>query len=417
MGNLSRPCGRLRRRRPASLRACARSLGAPARKTDGPRRSRGNSTPGGAQQPSSFDTTCNTTAFGSRREAAPAFGSADDNRYLPRRRGAGGRAAPAAGRRGLRGAARASPSAARPPPPPRRSSSASSRSCWTAFSYFSHLLNITEDVGELRRQRAAGREGAAPAHGSIAAALAGLEAAGAQPDEVRAWLGAMTISPVLTAHPTEVQRKSIQDCEREVSRLLQVRSFAAIEIGAPSAALEEAAAGAVAGAKASAGGVIGSSSAVSLASMALVAEDGAASAGTGASAGTHAPPLAPAPAPAPAPTVLCALTGEELADAEARLFRHMITLWQTAMLRLTKLKVTDEVNNAIEFHAITFLVVVPRLNASPPAAAALPTNGAAASAVPPPPVAADALTPCPPLTDVGHAAMSTRRCGGYLCQR
>ena len=254
-------------------------------------------------------------------------------------------------------------------------------------------------------------------HGSIAAALAGLEAAGAQPDEVRAWLGAMTISPVLTAHPTEVQRKSIQDCEREVSRLLQVRSFAAIEIGAPSAALEEAAAGAVAGAKASAGGVIGSSSAVSLASMALVAEDGAASAGTGASAGTHAPPLAPAPAPAPAPTVLCALTGEELADAEARLFRHMITLWQTAMLRLTKLKVTDEVNNAIEFHAITFLVVVPRLNASPPAAAALPTNGAAASAVPPPPVAADALTPCPPLTDVGHAAMSTRRCGGYLCQR
>ena len=255
-----------------------------------------------------------------------------------------------------------------------------------AFSYYSHLLNITEDVEELRRQRAAGREGAAPAHGSIAAALARLEAAGVQPDEVRAWLGAMTISPVLTAHPTEVQRKSIQDCEREVSRLLQVRSFAAIEIGAPSAALVEAAAGA--GAGTGAGGVVSSSSAVSLASMALAAESGATGAGTGTSAGTQAPPLAPLPAPTP--TVLCALTGEELADVEARLFRHMITLWQTAMLRLTKLKVTDEVNNAIEFHANTFLVVVPRLYASleqrlarmataAPAAAALPMNGAAAS--------------------------------------
>ena len=65
---------------------------------------------------------------------------------------------------------------------------------------------------ELRRQRAAGREGAAPAHGSIAAALARLEAAGVQPDEVRAWRGAMTILPVLTATPDRgVQRKSIRN--------------------------------------------------------------------------------------------------------------------------------------------------------------------------------------------------------------
>ena len=78
---------------------------------------------------------------------------------------------------------------------------------------------------------------------------------------------------------------------------------------------------------------------------------------------------------------------------EALLFRHMITLWRTAMLRLTKLKVTDEVNNAIEFHANTFVVVVPRLYASleqrlarmataATAAAALP---AAAFAAPPSP--------------------------------
>ena len=37
---------------------------------------------------------------------------------------------------------------------------------------------------------------------------------------MRRWLGEMAVVPVLTAHPTEVQRRSIQDCEREISNAL-----------------------------------------------------------------------------------------------------------------------------------------------------------------------------------------------------
>ena len=36
-------------------------------------------------------------------------------------------------------------------------------------------------------------------------------------------LGDLHVSPVLTAHPTEVQRKSILDAERAIGSLLQAR--------------------------------------------------------------------------------------------------------------------------------------------------------------------------------------------------
>jgi phosphoenolpyruvate carboxylase len=172
-----------------------------------------------------------------------------------------------------------------------------------AFSYFSHLLNIAEDVEELRKQRAAARSGgsaaaaAAAARGTIAGALVKLDAAGVDGARAAAWLSDMVISPVLTAHPTEVQRKSIQDCAREVSRLLQVRVFA--EVGE--------------------GGELSSSS---------------------------------------------SLSEEEIGEVESRMYRQVLTLWQTAMLRLVKLKVTDEVNNGLEFYRGTFLSVVPKLYAS-----------------------------------------------------
>ena len=36
------------------------------------------------------------------------------------------------------------------------------------------------------------------------------------------------MSPVLTAHPTEVQRKSILDCQMEIARLLALRDRVAL---------------------------------------------------------------------------------------------------------------------------------------------------------------------------------------------
>src|SRR5438552_2784783 len=94
-----------------------------------------------------------------------------------------------------------------------------------AFSYFSHLSNIAEDQHHNRRRRAALLAGGAAQPGSISHALAQLDAAGIAGTAVRSFLKNALISPVLTAHPTEVQRKSILDAERDIARLLAERDL------------------------------------------------------------------------------------------------------------------------------------------------------------------------------------------------
>src|SRR6267143_227438 len=85
-----------------------------------------------------------------------------------------------------------------------------------AFSYFSHLLNIAEDAHQNRRRNAHAEAGAARRPGSFAFAL---DKAGSQ-EAVAAWFERARVSAVLTAHPTEVQRQSILECEREIARLI-----------------------------------------------------------------------------------------------------------------------------------------------------------------------------------------------------
>src|SRR3954452_22886555 len=78
-----------------------------------------------------------------------------------------------------------------------------------AFSYFSHLANIAEDQHHIRRRRIHQLAGSASQKGSIEHALDGLQKAGVANAQVRKFFKEALISPVLTAHPTEVQRKSI----------------------------------------------------------------------------------------------------------------------------------------------------------------------------------------------------------------
>ena len=92
-----------------------------------------------------------------------------------------------------------------------------------AFSYFSHLANIAEDQHHNRRRRAHLLLGSAPQQGSVAFALSKLDDAGVSGAMVRTFFRDALISPVLTAHPTEVQRKSILDAEHEIARLLAQR--------------------------------------------------------------------------------------------------------------------------------------------------------------------------------------------------
>ncbi|MEI7455554.1 MAG: phosphoenolpyruvate carboxylase [Nitrosomonadales bacterium] len=92
-----------------------------------------------------------------------------------------------------------------------------------AFSYFSQLTNIAEDLHHNRRHRAHLKAGSPPKNGSLMLALDRIEEKQVSPEALQAFLDSALISPVLTAHPTEVQRKSILDCHLIISSLLSNR--------------------------------------------------------------------------------------------------------------------------------------------------------------------------------------------------
>src|SRR5712671_3748031 len=92
-----------------------------------------------------------------------------------------------------------------------------------AFSYFSHLANIAEDQNNIRQMRARSTAGGAPPPGTLALTLAHARAAGFSAADLRRFFASALVSPVLTAHPTEVRRKSTIDRETEIAALLERR--------------------------------------------------------------------------------------------------------------------------------------------------------------------------------------------------
>ncbi len=92
-----------------------------------------------------------------------------------------------------------------------------------AFSYFSQLSNIAEDLHHNRRHRAHLKAGSAPKDGTLQLALDRLQEKKIDNKTLQAFLDNALVSPVLTAHPTEVQRKSILDCQLIISSLLSNR--------------------------------------------------------------------------------------------------------------------------------------------------------------------------------------------------
>ena len=167
-----------------------------------------------------------------------------------------------------------------------------------AFTYFSHLANLAEDRHHIRRRTIHERAGDTQ-EGSIDVALARCRWAGISGKTIAATLAGSHVSPVLTAHPTEVQRKSILDAERDIARLLTERD----EIHARA--------------------------------------DGAHGGGAAKDA------LAP----------------KELAANEAQIRARVMQLWQTRLLRFTKLTVADEIENALSYYESTFLREIPKLYA------------------------------------------------------
>lgn len=89
-----------------------------------------------------------------------------------------------------------------------------------AFSYFLHLSNIAEDRDQNRRQRQHELQAEQPMRSGLQHALDLLQENGVGKRKVLRYLEQACIVPVLTAHPTEVQRKSTLDLHREIARQL-----------------------------------------------------------------------------------------------------------------------------------------------------------------------------------------------------
>lgn len=97
-----------------------------------------------------------------------------------------------------------------------------------AFSYFSHLANLAEDQHHIRLARARAITGAPPLPGSLAHCFAEARAHGLAPATLKAFFAGAKISPVLTAHPTEVRRKSTLNREMEIAERLDRRERVAL---------------------------------------------------------------------------------------------------------------------------------------------------------------------------------------------
>ena len=140
--------------------------------------------------------------------------------------------------------------------------------------HFSMLANQAED-----------RQGvAAEPEATVAAALEKLRADGIDGDAVAALLNAALVAPVLTAHPTEVRRKSVLDHKNRIAELMRLRD----------AGLDETPEGDI---------------------------------------------------------------------VEEAIRRQIVLLWQTRPLRMEKLFVADEIDNALTYLRDVFLPVLPKLYA------------------------------------------------------
>jgi phosphoenolpyruvate carboxylase len=149
-----------------------------------------------------------------------------------------------------------------------------------AFGYFSHLANLAEDQHHIRRTRSYAMAEAPPRPGTMAYALSRAHAAGISREQLQAFFARALCSPVLTAHPTEVRRKSSIDREMDIARLLDERDRVRF-------------------------------------------------------------------------------TPEELSANRRALRRAVLTLWQTSILRGTRLRVIDEVANGLAYYDHTFLHALP----------------------------------------------------------
>jgi phosphoenolpyruvate carboxylase len=96
-----------------------------------------------------------------------------------------------------------------------------------AFSFYFELINLAETNHRKRRRRAhqleesASTNAAKPQRGSLQGTLRAIREAGFTADETLRLLGQICVTPVFTAHPTEIARRSVMFKRRRISDLLE----------------------------------------------------------------------------------------------------------------------------------------------------------------------------------------------------
>ncbi|MEM6483206.1 MAG: phosphoenolpyruvate carboxylase, partial [Pseudomonadota bacterium] len=144
-----------------------------------------------------------------------------------------------------------------------------------AFTYYLHLLNIAQDEGQLRRHRKA------PVT-TLEQTIRDLRAKDVSEDQLMHFFKTALISPILTAHPTEIRRQATMRSEFAIIDALHARN-------------------------------------------------------------------------------LSLAAGAETGEIEERIEREIETIWQTHLLRRSKLTVEDEISNGLSYFDHTFFNALPKL--------------------------------------------------------
>ncbi|MGA9872973.1 MAG: phosphoenolpyruvate carboxylase [Rhodococcus sp. (in: high G+C Gram-positive bacteria)] len=161
-----------------------------------------------------------------------------------------------------------------------------------AFSHFSLLANLAEDLHRERRRAIHVDRSDPPQDSSLSATWPKLDAAGLTRDQVAQALTDALVAPVITAHPTETRRRTVFDVQSKIIELMRRRDIASTVQGPRAAA-----------------------------------------------------------------------AAKELDTIDVQIRRQVLTLWETALIRLSRLRIQDEIEVGLRYFETSLFSVIPTLNA------------------------------------------------------
>ncbi|MBY6705396.1 phosphoenolpyruvate carboxylase [Rhodococcus sp. BP-241] len=152
-----------------------------------------------------------------------------------------------------------------------------------AFSHFSLLANLAEDIHRERRRAVHVRAGEPPQDSSLASTYSKLDAARLDAATVEDLLRDALVSPVITAHPTETRRRTVSEIQSRITDLMRFRERTELD-------------------------------------------------------------------------------DTEIAETDAKIERQILALWQTALIRLSRLRIQDEIEVGLRYYDMSLFDVIPRIN-------------------------------------------------------